>query len=138
MASVADFNAGKKLNLEQEAFLNYNHMDEELIDYIFKNYQHLMTLNEAGAYRNFILDEKLQVYKNTTEKYKKHLEKARLKNAEVLRLMDNGFNNFKIKFANRILVEYAEKVFINTCSRCGKLARTPLAKQCPHCYFSWH
>ncbi|MCJ8155648.1 hypothetical protein MKJ01_17975 [Chryseobacterium sp. SSA4.19] len=40
--------------------------------------------------------------------------------------------------AKRIMKETPDKVFFNNCSKCGKLARTPFAKQCRYCGYSWH
>lgn len=34
--------------------------------------------------------------------------------------------------------EAPEKVFLNNCPKCNKLARTPYARQCRHCGHSWH
>lgn len=39
--------------------------------------------------------------------------------------------------AERLLKDHGSEI-LNTCPRCEKLARTPLAKQCRHCGFDWH
>lgn len=44
----------------------------------------------------------------------------------------------EIKIAELILKDFKDMVFINNCSKCGRLARTPKAKQCRHCGHDWH
>lgn len=56
----------------------------------------------------------------------------------ILTLLKNGYDHFIINVATRILEENADKVFLNTCPKCGKLARTPQARQCRHCGHTWH
>lgn len=55
---------------------------------------------------------------------------------EVLQLLDNGIDVFKEKVVRRILGESGREVFLNLCPKCGRLARTPFAKQC-RCGHSW-
>jgi len=57
---------------------------------------------------------------------------------KVLQLLVNGYDNFQIQIAKRILEQNPDKVIFNNCPQCGKLARTPLAKQCRFCGNSWH
>ena len=56
---------------------------------------------------------------------------------EVLELIQNGSDEFFRKAAQRILNENQETVFLNNCKNCGKLARTPNARQCRHCGNKW-
>ncbi len=48
-----------------------------------------------------------------------------------------GEDALKLKIAERLFKNHKEQI-LNTCPRCEKLARTPLAKQCRHCGFDWH
>lgn len=48
-----------------------------------------------------------------------------------------GEDALKLKIAERLFKNYKDQI-LNTCPRCEKLARTPLAKQCRHCGFDWH
>ena len=43
----------------------------------------------------------------------------------------------KQKIAEIIIKNYGDKVFLNNCSKCGELARTPTAKQCRYCENKW-
>ncbi|WP_312825803.1 hypothetical protein [Epilithonimonas sp.] len=60
------------------------------------------------------------------------------KDQKVLQLLLNGYDNFQIQTAKKILEQNPVKVFFNNCPQCGKLARTPLAKQCRFCGNNWH
>lgn len=44
----------------------------------------------------------------------------------------------KKRIAEMLLKEYSNEVFLNKCPGCGKLARTPKAKQCRFCLHDWH
>lgn len=53
-------------------------------------------------------------------------------------LLKDGYDAFELNVANRIIAECSEKVFLNKCPKCGKLARTPYARQCRFCHHDWH
>ncbi|WP_295222712.1 hypothetical protein [uncultured Chryseobacterium sp.] len=53
-------------------------------------------------------------------------------------LLRNGYEEFEINVAKRIVAQTPKKIFFNNCPDCGKLARTPSAKQCRYCGSSWH
>jgi hypothetical protein len=57
---------------------------------------------------------------------------------EVLGLASGGLEEFYVRTAQRILAEDRDKIFVNTCPSCGKLARTPQARQCHFCGHDWH
>jgi hypothetical protein len=52
-------------------------------------------------------------------------------------LLKDGYDTFEIAVAERIMKDSPEKVVLNTCPKCSKLARTPFAKQCRYCGCSW-
>jgi hypothetical protein len=60
------------------------------------------------------------------------------KDPKVLALLENGIEQFKINTVERIFKDSADKIFFNNCPKCGKLARTPQAKQCRYCSYDWH
>ena len=43
----------------------------------------------------------------------------------------------KIRIATLLLENYSHNIFFNNCTNCGKLARTPNAKQCRFCGYDW-
>ena len=57
---------------------------------------------------------------------------------EALSLANEGYQQFQLTTAARILRDSADKVFFNCCPLCGELARTPSAKQCRYCGHDWH
>lgn len=110
----------------------------ELLDYIFNycgNYfwekeltanKHLFALNKSGNGVNVVMWKMLQnPGMISTDK-------------EVLKLVEGGFESFKIKVATRIFKEHGDELKLNLCPECGKIARTPWAKQCQFCFHSWH
>jgi hypothetical protein len=52
-------------------------------------------------------------------------------------LVELGKEKLEIKIAERLLKDSADKL-INNCPKCGKLAKTPRAKQCRYCKHYWH
>lgn len=114
-------------------------MDIEKAEYIINYFSELLTLEERLAIR----------HTHHSIKVDDSLDNPRLRNIylkhgwitedqKMLHLLINGFDNFQIQTAKRILEQNAGKVFFNNCPQCGKLARTPIAKQCRFCGNNWH
>ena len=57
---------------------------------------------------------------------------------DIKEFLKDGYEEFELNVARRIMKEVPEKVFLNNCPKCSKLARTPFARQCRHCGHSWH
>ncbi len=111
-------------------------MDRETIDYIIRYFGKLMTENEALALNNH-----MYYSKSSENAYLRNLmmERGWIKSdPEITKLLENGYETFQQNVVMRILAETPEKVFFNNCPKCNKLARTPYAKQCRHCGYSWH
>ncbi len=95
-----------------------------------------MTKNEKLA-----LKSHMYVTKSSDNKYLRRimLEKGWINNdPETSHLLKNGYEAFELGIVKRIMSETPEKVFFNNCPKCEKLARTPYAKQCRYCGYSWH
>lgn len=113
-------------------------MNPEMANYIINYYSNFLSPEEKIAIRHIQSLYKLSYNSDP------NLEKAYRKqgwltdNETVLDLLRNGYDTFEIRVANRILNENKDKVFLNNCPKCGKLARTPMAKQCRHCSHNWH
>lgn len=77
-----------------------------------------------------------------TEEQKASRTKLSLKNGwmtndeEILKLLDNGIDEFRKTVAERI--DKMNTIKYNTCPECNKLTRTPKAKQCRFCGHDWH
>lgn len=117
-------------------------MDEERIDYILQHSSYLMTSEESLAWKHYA-----SLYKqgaNDLEELSPERKEVYLKKGwvtqdhRILRLLKDGIGEFRRRTAERILKEHGEEVVFNYCPKCGKLTRTPKAKQCRFCFFSWH
>ncbi len=58
--------------------------------------------------------------------------------SEVLKLLENGYDDFVLRTAERIEKENPNQYVINRCPACNFIARTPYAKQCRKCSNNWH
>lgn len=110
---------------------------DELTRYIVTYYPNLMTIKEKAAYKASLGEEKAESlepgnFQRITR------ESWGSRDPEVLALLENGREEFLRRVKDKILQEHADEVFLNYCPRCGALTRTPTAKQCPKCFFSWH
>jgi hypothetical protein len=125
-------------------------MDLELADYIFKHFYRLLTDLEKQAYQHYVHESKLNntkewISRTNTEKADEiyqtdrteYLERGLLtEDPKVLTLVAEGWQSIILYVAKRIIDETPEEVYLNHCARCGKLARTPYAKQC-RCGHNW-
>jgi hypothetical protein len=110
-------------------------MDEKLERYLINYFGHFMTREERAARYSFILEEKAQ---NGPEGHRAHLLSAVSTDPAVLKLMKDGYEAFASRVVERLMRERRRDIFLNNCPKCGALARTPTAKQCPACFHSWH
>ncbi|SMO43193.1 hypothetical protein SAMN06265171_101764 [Chryseobacterium rhizoplanae] len=111
-------------------------MDQETTDYIINYFGNLMTKNEKLA-----LKHQMSSFKsNENPQFRKiMIDKGWISsNPEITNLLENSYEVFKQNIVTRVMTETPEKVFFNNCPKCDKLARTPHAKQCRFCGYSWH
>lgn len=115
-------------------------MNQETAHYILKYFSRLLTPDERMAIKHSMSLQKLSNSNHDHSTLTKfYQEKGWLSTDQnVLNLLKEGYEQFEVDVANRILAQHPEKVFLNNCPQCGKLARTPQAKQCRFCGFSWH
>ena len=115
-------------------------MDNETAKYIITYFSNLLTDAEKMAIKHThsIYKRGDSAGENTswTRIYKKAGWITDEQN--VLDLLKGGFEQFELNVANRILSENADSVFLNNCPKCGKLTKTPYARQCRHCSHRWH
>lgn len=57
---------------------------------------------------------------------------------DVSELTNDGYEGYKEKIVERIFNEHKDEIELNLCPKCGKIARTPWAKQCRFCFHGWH
>lgn len=110
--------------------------ETDLEHYIVIHYHGLLTFEEKLAYKYYLANQKVE---SSNEKLGKIImSKWGTTSKDALELLEGGYDEFKKRVANRILLEQPNSIFINNCPNCGKLARTPKAKQCRFCGHDWH
>jgi len=118
-------------------------METDKIDYILNYFSSLMTEKEAKAWKHWASSYKI-IHSNSSEAQKKTRIKFMTKTGwlsednEVLALLENGIDKFRENTAKRIFSDNPKVLDFNCCPKCGKLARTPFAKQCRYCGHDWH
>ncbi len=111
-------------------------MDKETSHYIRNYFGHLMTDHEKLALQ-------YHMYMDKTEE-NAHMRKIMVNRGwiteqpDIIAHLNNGYEEFELSVARRIMKEAPDKVFLNTCPKCNRLARTPYARQCRHCGHRWH
>ncbi len=114
-------------------------MDKETARYIVIHFANLLTEKEGMARRHLNSLEKLGNTKEDDPKWRLYREKNWIfEDPEVLKFAKNGYDEFELRAAKRIMIDAGNKVYFNKCPNCGKLARTPQARQCRHCGANWH
>lgn len=120
-------------------------MNIETAYYIIHHFPRLLTKTENAALQHYNAmfkigkPEKYSSVYTYYERLKWHKEHNNITdNPDSLKLLESGIQGFYINAATHILQQAQDKVFLNKCSNCGELARTPYARQCKHCGHNWH
>lgn len=110
---------------------------DDLKKYIFDYYPGLMTPKEAATYKAMHAEMKAQSCENPkqAEMLRRHWGSS---DPEVVALASKGMDKFIDDVVERMLREQSGQIYFNRCPKCQALARTPTAKQCPKCFYSWH
>ena len=111
-------------------------MDKETASYIRNYFSRLMTDDEKLALKYHMYTYKTE---DNPKMRKLLIERGWIsEQPEIKEFLNDGYEVFELNVARRIMKEVPEKVFLNNCPKCSKLARTPFARQCRHCGHSWH
>jgi len=107
----------------------------ELINYIYAFCGDFKTLDEKIAGRTI-----LYMQMNLNQKLVASLKNRGWYSDErhIIDMLAGGRHAFVVSVATRIYYEHREQLKLNVCPRCFKIAKTPLAKQCQFCFYSWH
>ncbi len=109
----------------------------EKADYIVNYYSHLFTLNEKKALRHHRSTIKLEGAQNVTLT-RMYLKTGWLSDDPlILNYLNDGYVQFILSCAKRVLNDHPEEVIFNNCPVCQKLTRTPSARQCRWCGHDW-
>ncbi|MEM7186231.1 MAG: hypothetical protein AAF466_06200 [Bacteroidota bacterium] len=118
-------------------------MTIERAEYILNYFSQLMNSREKAAWQHWVTSYKME-HSNSKPEQKEarkiiYYDKGWMtKDPSVLELLSQGIDPFKITTARRISKDHPNVLKFNLCPKCGKLARTPFAKQCHHCFHRWH
>lgn len=111
-------------------------MNKETANYIRNYFSNLMTDDEKLA-----LKYHMYTYKTggNPKMRKMMVDKGWIsEQPNIKEFLKDGYEEFELNVAKRIMNEVPEKVFLNNCPKCNKLARTPFARQCRYCGNNWH
>ena len=111
-------------------------MNQKTAHYIKNYFSNLMTEDEHLALKHHVY-----MCKTNENPEMRHIMTQRgwiSTEPEIINFLKDGYQEFELNVARRIMSETPEKVFLNNCPKCNKLARTPYARQCRHCGYSWH
>jgi hypothetical protein len=117
-------------------------MDKATASYILKFFPRLLLESENKALTHHRYAAKLegnisgQSLDHRREMYYRRGLMSR--DPEVLSLLENGYDSFELKTGERIVKDNNNAIYFNNCPNCGKLGRTPQAKQCRFCGHGWH
>ncbi len=107
--------------------------EQHLTWYVVNYFDGFMTKTEWLARRSFIVEGKLKAGYDSTL-----LADLQSTDPEVLALMADGVEVFLRRVRDRILRDHRDSIIFNYCPRCGRLAKTPKARQCHRCHHDWH
>ncbi|MDB5148568.1 MAG: uncharacterized protein JWQ57_2588 [Mucilaginibacter sp.] len=111
-------------------------MTSEEIDYIITHLSNLISEPELIALKHHFYADSV---KESDLRKKWYLERKMItEDPEILKLLDDGYEQLRSRAAENALKSHPGEVFFNRCKICGKPARTPFAKQCRFCGHDWH
>jgi hypothetical protein len=119
-------------------------MDIDRAHYIVRYYSAFMTPQERLADRHLLATSKITRGRTDGSAQEeaigssKPIRELLSADPDVIQLAAGGLDAFAVRTADRIYVDHREEIFFNDCPRCGRLAKTPKAKQCRYCHHDWH
>jgi hypothetical protein len=115
-------------------------VDNETAKYIISYFSELLTSEEKMAIRHTSSTYKLENSITENSNLKREYEKKGwlTSNQKILNLLKDGYEIFELNSAKRIFEQNPDKIYLNKCQKCEKLARTPYSKQCRFCRHEWH
>ena len=107
--------------------------------YIFKHFHHLMTPLERRAieYTTPIVQVsdhwKIKRLYDFLEERDGHVP-----DDEVIAAFAVPYDRRKEMIIDRLISDCIDRIFVNRCPECNRIARTPAARQCMWCHHDWH
>ncbi len=133
-----------KNRIPRKQIKNMIRIPEDVINNIIRYYEDLMTEVELKALKHTDTMLHINLRNKKENKFREQernyfLKIGRLTEDEnILKLLAESRDKFRRKLATRIVIEHLNGEVYNVCPKCNELARTPRAKQCQHCFYTWH
>lgn len=116
---------------------------DDLANYVLANYGRLTTEHERA-----VLDHLTGLFKarrrspqpgtaQDTENAEQYLHRLS-DDPAVIEDAQAGWEQARMRIAQRILDDHPDEVYLNHCPECEALTRTPTARLCLSCGYSWH
>lgn len=112
--------------------------DRELTNYILGHWCRLMTEFELRVSRAITARAKATASRSAEMAGVLNKTWGAVGDPAVETALADGPEIFRRRVRDRLLSEHAAEIFINRCPSCGRVVRTPLARQCFWCGFDWH
>lgn len=114
-------------------------MDENTVKYLNEFFREFQTVEEKAIFAlKTLADEGGENRKKVPMIVNGQRITVDLGDPKVRAQADKQIGVLEREFAERIAKEFPDRIYLNYCPNCGKLARTPSAKQCRHCGTDWH
>ncbi|GAB3836280.1 hypothetical protein [Hymenobacter jeollabukensis] len=117
-------------------------MNQETVRYLINYYPQLMTAAERRLQTHVVSTQKLAAVARpeSRPRFRQWMEERDLlvHDEALLSRLANGPDAFFQATAERIYREHGGELLLNNCPHCGRMARTPQARQCRHCGHNWH
>lgn len=112
----------------------------ELAEYVVDYYGRFLTTTEKEAFRHAHWQAKVDLSRQRdSSRVADYIERRLMSDdPEVITLAEQGLEALYEHLSDRILRDHGDELEFNRCPKCGGLCRTPLAKQCRHCFHDWH
>jgi len=114
---------------------------DRLTCYIYRHFPNLLTEEECSAHRLHFASTQLHAGPWNPEAFRKNfrISETEQKYPDLMRRIEQlGLSRVMSEAAHRVVRDNPERQLLHTCSRCGGLCRTPVAKQCFDCGYDWH
>jgi hypothetical protein len=112
--------------------------EAELTRYVWAHLAHLLSRFEQTVGRAAFAREKVAASGSPTLSLALGELWGRQGDPEVEAALSAGPESFRRAACRRVLAERGGEVIINRCPRCGRVVRTPAARQCLWCGHDWH
>ena len=110
----------------------------ELREYIWRNYQHVLTERERSLYIAAI--QELRARHASSYDQAEGIRRTRVYffDEDVAEIVEHGPEDFRLQCCDRLLAEYGGEIYINRCERCRRIVVSPISCACLWCGHHWY